>query len=247
MRQTEAVHIALKKLLREAGLTYGDVALHLGISESNVKRLFAKSLLSLERIERLCDWLNIDFMELARCSRQAEKRITHLTLAQEKKLLTNPKLFLLTYLLLNDWTRQEINDVYQFTPSEMTRLLVQLDRMGLIELLPFDRVRLLTARNFSWNKNGPIAQFLQDVVLKEFMGDQFTQSGEKIEFLNGMLSTRSAQQVHELIEDLARRFDALIAQDLTLPIAERNAVSMLCCFRPWEFSTFSQYRKEQER
>jgi len=243
MKQTEAIHIALKRLLKKEGLTYEDVAEYLDLSTSNIKRLFAKNLLSLDRIEALCSWLNIDFVELAEAARLSAQATTQLTLAQEKQLIKEPKLFLVTYLLLNHWKSTEIDEVFGFTQSEMTKILVKLDRMKIIELLPLNRVRLLTARNFSWHPHGPVSEFLSQAVLKEFMQTNFSLPGESIEFISGMLSKNAIEKAHKLIKHLAEQFDTLIAEDLNLPISERHAVSLLCGFRPWEFSLFSQYRQ----
>ena len=244
MRQTHAVHLAIKKALRARSHTYADVAKVLEISEASVKRLFSRDQLSLERIEMLCDWMNIDFIELADLSRETEQRITQLTLDQESTLLTDPRLFLLAYMLVNHWSQNEIQEVFEFDDNDMTRLLVQLDRMGLIELLPQNRVRLLTARNFSWNPRGPIQRYFLDTVLREYMQSNFSAPEEKMAFVSGMLSRASVIKVHEFVEELLRKFDNLIYDDLSLPASERYGVSLLACVRPWEFSLFTNLRRD---
>ena len=44
--------------------------------------------------------------------------------------------------------------------------------------------------------------------------------------------------------DVARQFDQLVEQDLTLPVAERDGVSMFVGVRPWEFAAFTKLRRE---
>lgn len=64
MSQTSNLLQVLKKQLRGQGKTYADVAQLLGLSEASVKRLFASQSFSLQRLEQLCDWLQIEFAEL---------------------------------------------------------------------------------------------------------------------------------------------------------------------------------------
>ena len=49
MAQTTAIIDVLKKLLKEQGVTYLQVAQALGLSEASVKRLFAERQFSLQR------------------------------------------------------------------------------------------------------------------------------------------------------------------------------------------------------
>jgi len=52
---------ALKTELKAAGITYADLAKHLGMAESSIKRVFAKADMSLSRIDEVLRVLNMDF------------------------------------------------------------------------------------------------------------------------------------------------------------------------------------------
>ncbi len=54
MAQRSLIVKELKRALREAGYTYGDVALKLRLSLASVKRLFSREDLSLERGGSAC-------------------------------------------------------------------------------------------------------------------------------------------------------------------------------------------------
>ena len=84
MNQTEAIHAALKRLIRATGHTYADAAAVLELSEASIKRLFSRAGLSLARLEKLCDWLQVDVHELVGMSREQEPLTTQLSLAQER-------------------------------------------------------------------------------------------------------------------------------------------------------------------
>src|SRR4051812_23792622 len=66
MSTTQDLVLALKAELRTAGLTYADLAAALGMSESSVKRVFAKADMPLSRIDEILRVLKMDFAELAR-------------------------------------------------------------------------------------------------------------------------------------------------------------------------------------
>lgn len=243
MNQTQAIHRALKKLMRSRGRTYADAAGVLGLSESSVKRLFSRQALSLPRLEALCDWLHVDLFELVRLSRDQEPLTTQLSEKQELELLRDPALLLVAYLLLNNWSQEEILDIYGFSTPQLTRRMFQLQKLGLVEVLPFDRVRLKTARNFSWRRDGPVQRFFADRVLKEFLASDFTSPGESMEFVSGMLSREAILRIQSRMGEWAREFDDLVESDLKLPAEDRLGTSLYLAFRPWEFSGFSAVRK----
>lgn len=244
MRQTLAIHAALKRLLKARGRTYAEAAAALELSEASVKRLFARGELSLERIERLCDWIGVDVADVVAASEAVQPAITELTLEQEKQLARDPALLLAAFLALNRWSEAEILEAFRFTKPQLTGLLIRLERLGLVELLPFDRIKLRTARNFSWRKDGPIQRHFAERALPEFVASRFDEPGERLRFVGGLLSRASVRKLHEAIETLVRQLDELVAQDLMLPTQERHGVSLLVGVRPWEYSEFSKLRRK---
>jgi hypothetical protein len=243
MRQTLAIHAALKRQLRAHGRTYAAAAVVLELSEASIKRLFARGELSLERIERLCDWIGIDIADLVAQSQAAQASVTELTPEQERELVKDPALLLVAFLALNRWSEADLLAVYRFTKPELTLLLIRLERLGLIDLMPGERIRLRTARNFHWRKDGPVQRFFAERVLPEFLATRFDGAGEHARFVGGMLSRASVRRLQEAVDALARQFDALVEQDLALPIAERDGVSLFAGMRPWEFSEFTRLRR----
>lgn len=244
MNQTKAIHQALKRLLRARGFTYADAGPVLGLSEASIKRLFSRHALSLNRLETLCNWLQVDVFELVGMSREQEPLTTQLSEAQEVELLKDSGLLLLAYLLLNRWTPGEILETYAFSRNDLTRRMFRLQKLGLVEVQPFDRVRLKTARNFSWRKDGPVQRFFAERVLGEFLASRFEATNEAMEFVGGMLTPRSIEKIQARVHELAREFDGLVEEDLRLPVSERQGVSLFSALRPWEFSEFSRYRRQ---
>lgn len=244
MKQTEAIHAALKRLMRSSGRTYAQAAHVLKLSEASVKRLFSRSELSLERLEVLCDWLEVEIGDVVALSAESTPLVTELDPLQEEELLRDVGLLLMAFLTLNRWSEAEILEIYNFKKTELTQKLRRLERLGLVELLPSGRIKLRAARNFAWRKDGPIQKYFAERVLPEFLRTRFDEPGEQMHFVGGMMSRASILKMHELMAVLARQCDDLVKQDLGLPIQERYGVSLLMALRPWELTEFTKLRRK---
>ena len=147
---------ALKKSVRQRGLTYAALARELRLSEASVKRMFSKRDFTLNRLDEVCRYARIEFSELARALARAETLISALTYEQESEIVSDKKLFLVAVCALNHVTFEQIVDRYDLTPAECVKLLTRLDRLKFIELQPGNRIRLLVSRTFAWLPDGPI-------------------------------------------------------------------------------------------
>ncbi len=234
---------ALKRLLKAHGLTYAAVAQRLAISEGTVKRMFAQRSLSLQRLDQICGVLQIGLTELAEEAQRGLSPLAELSLLQEQALVDDSALLLALYLVLNRWRQQEVLARYRFSEAEWTLLLARLDRLGIIELLPGNRVRSRTARNFRWRRNGPMQRFFQQRLLPEYFQRDFADDGESLLLLSGMLSKSSIALMQRRLHEIAAEFDQLMAQDAALPANQRAGVSLVLAIRPWSLSMFAEHRR----
>jgi len=185
----------------------------------------------------------LEIADLVDLMNERREFLTELTPEQEEALLADPKLLLMTYLLINGWPLAAIVATFKIEADEAERLLIRLHRARMIELLPFNRVKLLTARNFTWRKNGPVQKFFEKEVQREFLAAPFTGPGEQLRFVAGLLSRTSLVEMQQSIERLAREFDELVRRDAVLPLSERHSCSAVFAVRPWEFSMFAALRR----
>src|SRR5690606_15586162 len=79
-----------------------------------------------------------------------------LSISQENLLANDRSLLITFYLLLNGWNACEIQEEYKLTKAQLTKRLTTLDKHKLIELLPYNKVKLTTARQIIWRRGGPI-------------------------------------------------------------------------------------------
>jgi transcriptional regulator with XRE-family HTH domain len=244
MAQVSLLVTELKRCLKSQGITYAALGRQLNLSESSVKRLFARQSFSLKRLEQICNLVGLEIADLVGLMNERREFLTELTPEQEEALLADSKLLLTMYLLLNGWTLPEITSTFTIDEAEVERLLIRLHRARIIELLPFNRVKLLTARNFTWRKNGPVQKFFAREVQREFLDSTFAGPGEHWRFVAGLLSRASLAQLQQSLDRVAREFDELVRRDAVLPLGEKRSSSAVLALRPWEFSVFTALRRK---
>lgn len=243
MPQTTLIVRVVKQALKTKGLTYADVAKALDLSEASVKRLFSEENFSLQRLDAICDLLGMEICDLAKMVEEQSEKAKELTQDQEKALVAKPKLLLVFYLLLNDYPLKHIVEKYTIDEHESILLAAELDRMGLIELLPGNRVRLKVSRHLTWRKDGLIRRFFDHRVRSEFLHAPFDRDGEALKFVSGVLSPASIKVMQRKIDLLAQEFAELGRADGNLPWNQRHGCSLMLAQRLWKFSLFEEYER----
>ncbi len=233
----------LKKALKAAGITYAKLADHLSLSEASVKRLFHTRGFSLDRLERAAHLAGLEISDLVERMNAAAPRISELTPAQEEELLANPKLLLMIYLLINQWHFDEIIDTFSVDTAEGLGLLRQLEKLGMLEVLPQTKVKLLTARNFAWHRHGPVQAFFREQVQSEFFASRFADPEADLRFVGARMSRASLVHMHKSFARVIEEFDDLARKDAKLPRDQLIGAAAVMAIRPWEFSVFSKLRR----
>lgn len=235
---------ALKRCLKSRGMTYAKLAPRLGLSEASVKRLFSSGGFTLERVEEICRLLDMDLFELARHAQADASTVTELSPQQEQALAEEPRLLLVFHLLLSGWRVEEIVAEYELTRAQAIKLMAELDRLRLIDLKPGDDVRLRTARQITWRRNGPIRRAYQTQVLTEFFGTAFDTAGEALRFEAKELSRASRDVIRRKLERLVQDFNELARLDAALKPSERDSVGLVLGLRPYVLSLFTRMRRK---
>ena len=248
MAQTTALINTIKRNLKQRKITYAQLGRHLNLSEANIKRMFSKGDFTLNRLDGICQVLQMDFTDLIREMQYGSSELAELSIEVEKELVADMQLMLLTLLVISQWDFKDILETYQWTLPELIKLMVKLDRMRMIDLLPGNKYRLLLSRHFKWQKRGPVYKFFAERVQQEFFATQFdTKKGELLLVVNGMLSRASNKQIQRSIQRLAKEFDELSREDANLPQADIFGTSMVLAVRPWELQAFTDFRKKPLR
>ena len=216
------------------------------MSESSVKRLFARQSFSLQRLEQILNLSGSRSRISSTLMNERREFLTELTPEQEDALLADPKQLLMTYLLVNGWPLAAITSTFAIDDAEAERLLIRLHRARIIELLPFNRVKLLTARNFTWRKNGPVQRVLRARGAAR-IPRLVVRGPRRALALRRAACCRatSLAQLQQSIDRLAREFDELARRDAALPLASGAAAAPCSRCGPWEFSMFAALRRKK--
>lgn len=245
MNDAERLIAALKRQLKKQGITYRQVASSLGVSEPSVKRMFSRGTFTLDRLVQIAGLLEMSLAEVAHIAENDQPRLRTLSEAQEKELVADPSLVLVAACVLNNLTPAEICAIYSFSPAECLKRLLKLDRIGLITLMPGDRVRLNVARDFDWRHEGPIQRFFRKAQHDDFLASDFRGTGEDQYFLWGMFSAAARTRLHALLRKLRDEFAELHRESTRLPFTDRSSVCLLVAQRHWEPRSFAAMRRKK--
>ena len=113
MSQTRELLITLKKALKAQGITYAQVAEHLDLTEASVKRLFSQQGFTLERLDQVCQLLDIQISDLVQLMNEQQHQLQQLSAEQEQEITCDLKLLLVSVAVLNRWRFSDIVEHYQ--------------------------------------------------------------------------------------------------------------------------------------
>lgn len=246
MAQTRQLVDALKRSLKAHGKTYADVAAALGLTEASVKRLFSEHSLSLKRLDQICAMMDLEISDLVQQLGEAARPLTRLSERQEREIAGDVMLLLVATCVLSRWSFEEILAEYALEETQLVGYLARLDRLGLIELLPKNRIKRRVAPNFQWLPNGPIQQFYQARVEKEFFSTRFSRDTERLIVVNGMLADSSNAVFQRKLQRLAAEFDAQVEDDARLPLEQRHGTTAVLAIRRWEYPPFARLKRRRQ-
>lgn len=236
---------ALKQSLKAQGYTYAKVARGLGMSEASVKRMFSRRDFTLKRLDRVLELAGLELGELTRSISPEAKLISRMTPQQERSIVSDKKLLLVSLCALNQMPLEKIVATYDLSEPECIRLFVRLDKLGIIRLLPGNRYRLLLSRTFSWLPDGPMQQYFKAQAQADYFRSRFDGPDELMLFVNGRLAKASREAILTRLRKVAAEFAQAHTDDARDPLKDQVGITMLLAFRPWQSSDFSALKRRK--
>src|SRR5260221_6899948 len=222
MSTTHDLITALKSELKPAGITYSDLARELALSESSIKRIFAKGDMPLSRIDDMLRVLKMDFADLARQVADARPLGRELTLEQEKAVVADRRLLLMAICCLSLWPYEHIVANWSFSDAECVAHLAELDRLGIIELRPLNRYALKVAKSFRWRPHGPVMQYFREHVVADYYSGGFDGEGELMMLVHGQIGPNEAAGFVDRLRRVGEDFPQRHLAHQKLPPAQRR-------------------------
>ncbi len=244
---TSTLLSTLKGALKSRGITYSNLGLRIGLSEASVKRLFSEEGFTLKRVEDICNVLEIDFFELARLARGASTETDQMTSRQEEALAADARLLGMFYLAFNDQTVEAILETYDVTRADCLKLLLELDKLGLIELAANDAIRLKVPKSLRLKSDGPIRRVHGRAVVGDFLQADFASKGGYFLFEFRELSRASVVHLERKLTRIAQEFHELAELDGYLPADQRQTIGIALGIRPWVISLVTGLNKRRSR
>jgi hypothetical protein len=243
MSSTKDLIAALKAELKAANITYADLAQHIDMAESSIKRMFSHADMPLSRIDEVLRVLKMDFADLARRVADAQPLRRELSLEAEQAVVSDPRLLLMAICCLSQWTFEQITGTYSYSQAEGVAYLAKLDRLGIIELRPLNRYRLLVSKTFRWRPNGPVMDYFRHHVAADYFDAAFDGEGEMLMLVHGQIGRSLAQAFNERLARVAQDFAQQHLADQKLAPDQKRPYTLLIGMRSWLFEAFRDLRR----
>ena len=236
----------LKSELRDARITYAELAGRIGLAESSVKRMFARDGdMPLSRVDEICRVLGLDFVDLARRVADRQPLLAELTLEQEQAVVADRRLLLVAICCMSQWSAEQIVATYRMDAAECTGHLLRLDRLGIIELRPLNRSRLRVAKGFRWRANGPVMSYFRTEVLDDYFAGGFDGEAEMLTVVHGQIGAGLANSFRERLARVGEDFARQHIVDQKLPATQRRPYTLVIAMRSWLMAAFRDMKREE--
>lgn len=144
--KSQQVKSAIKEQLKRKAFTYEDLADHLGVSVPTVKRILGPEEISLNRIFEICEFLGLEFDELAKLAHFSDAHDEKFTPEQEKFLAKHPMHFAYFMKLCEGRTPLQIAEEFALSPRSTDKYLIALEKIGAIRVTGRQRVKSVFRR-----------------------------------------------------------------------------------------------------
>jgi hypothetical protein len=168
-----------------------------------------------------------------------------MTTPQEQALADDARLMGMFYLVFNDWTVEEILEAYDITKADCTKLVLQLDKLRLIELGANNIVRLKVPKTLRLQRDGPIRRSHGTTVMRDFLDVKFAEVGGYFRFEFRDVSRTSVAHLERKLERLAQELHELAELDSYLPPDQRQTIGLALGMRPWTMSWVTGLQKKR--
>lgn len=242
----QAMLLVLKEALKARGFTYKTMAKCLSLSEVTIKRIFSSGHpCTLERIIQICDQIGVSFLDVASLAKKEVEVDYFLSATQESYFADHPAHFAIFKELYGGTAGVEVIRSWKLSPTLFFKILRKLEKLGLMDVLPGNKIRWRVRGNIRMSHRGPLAKKILRPQINLFLdhidrvleNDDVCMHSSEIE-----LSPTHIEEFVEEIHALGSKYRARAFRDKSLISKSKlKMVRWLFCFAPYE-TPWRQYK-----
>ncbi|MDB5396438.1 MAG: family transcriptional regulator [Rhodospirillales bacterium] len=238
----------LRELLRARGLRHSDIAERLNVTERTVTRWFSRDGVDTRVVEQLCDLAGISFFGLCELAgKRIEQRISNMTVKQERMLSEDALLDYLFSQILKGWSTEELRREARIPEAVLVGALIRLEKIGLIELLPGNEIRLLTNKDIKWRPNGPYSRFVNKFLAWSLDNADVSET-DAVWVVDALkFSAASRAQLEQKFRKLLQEARELSDIDRRSNAGASEWYTFVLAARPFELGPFSDWSVQYDR
>lgn len=228
----------LKTVLKARGITYATLAQRLNLSEVTIKRIFADQDCKLSRLTDICGALDLTIDDLVAEAKRIEVRPFQLGDQIEGRLSDDRAAFHFFLLLLDDMTPDAIQAQYGLDDTTLFTLGHRLEKLGLVEVMPGNRMRLVVKGPVHFRRDGPLHQTLLRLNMDFLRSTYLRQDTDHSVFMtqSRRMSEKTARHILGRIRELQMELSDLARKDqLTQPETSLASYKLAVALSPINF------------
>ncbi|WP_424969314.1 helix-turn-helix domain-containing protein [Dinoroseobacter sp. S76] len=228
----------LKTILKARGMTYADLASRLGVSEPTIKRIFSERDCKLSRMTEICSVLDLSLDDLVQEANRVHVAPVELGDSIEGQLAMDRSAFHLFLLLLDGMSFAAICEHYEIPDTRVFELGLRLERMGLAEVMPGNRIRLTVQGPIHFRRDGPLHRRLLQLNLDFLLGAFHAQDTDHSAYLtqSRRMTRQSAEHILARLREIQLEVSNLARRDqLTQPDAALQSYKLGIAIAPIDF------------
>lgn len=205
------VRDVLKVVLKNKKLTYKELAVELGLTESAVKKIFTAQDCSYSRLHQICKVLGVNLIDILREMETKVLRQEKFSIPQENYFAQNMDAFHFFWRLVAE--RKSVADIQALdglSEQECLRYLLKLDELGLIELHENNAIKLPKMRLNRWMGQGPLTDTIHYewsvALIKDVVKMDLAEKSQKFMLRSVALREESYREFLQAASDLEVEF-----------------------------------------
>lgn len=217
--EVHQVQVTIKKMLKSSNIQYNQLAKSLKMSHASVKRILNAKDMTLSKLSQISEALGVTLFEVIEQSKSQNEKKYKFNLNQEKLLARDFTNFLVfRKLLLKEEFNSIINSL-QLSKSEYMRIILNLEKVNLIEVHVNNKIKVIANFPFEWIDNGPLEKAYTEKIATKMsnLTKQYgvnnkkneKQSHIKIKVFEILLQEKEYSKMHEDLQDVLQKYEVI--------------------------------------